>query len=72
MLSIHCYNSKMVDRDKEWEFHLRSLSSTSRDSNYATDPASDPSLLNSVDSSCALNMLSDFMHFAEFGIYLFM
>ncbi|KAK4398494.1 hypothetical protein Sango_1324900 [Sesamum angolense] len=38
----------MVDRDKEWEFHLRSLSSTGRDSNYATDPASDPSLLNSV------------------------
>ncbi|KAK6149310.1 hypothetical protein DH2020_016835 [Rehmannia glutinosa] len=38
----------MGDRDKEWEFHLRSLSSTARDSNYATDPASDPSLLNSV------------------------
>ncbi|CAI9787760.1 unnamed protein product [Fraxinus pennsylvanica] len=38
----------MGERDKEWEFHLRSLSSSSRDSNYATDPASDPSLLNSV------------------------
>ncbi|KAG8386153.1 hypothetical protein BUALT_Bualt03G0119500 [Buddleja alternifolia] len=38
----------MVDGDKEWEFHLRSLSSIARDSNYATDPASDPSLLNSV------------------------
>ncbi|KAI3456965.1 hypothetical protein Pfo_013628 [Paulownia fortunei] len=39
----------MGDRDKEWEFHIRSLSSTARDSNYATDPASDPSLLNSVN-----------------------
>ncbi|KAK2996499.1 hypothetical protein RJ639_025361 [Escallonia herrerae] len=35
----------MVDRDKEWEFYLRSLSSIARDSN---DPASDPSLLHSV------------------------
>ncbi|KAL2483672.1 hypothetical protein Fot_45116 [Forsythia ovata] len=38
----------MGERDKEWEFHLRSLSSSARDSNYAPDPASDPSLLNSV------------------------
>ncbi|KAL3851234.1 hypothetical protein ACJIZ3_013116 [Penstemon smallii] len=35
-------------KDKEWEFHLRSISSSARDSNFATDPASDPSLLNSV------------------------
>ncbi|KAL6499514.1 hypothetical protein OROGR_027424 [Orobanche gracilis] len=35
----------MADRDREWEFHLRSLSSAARD---AADPASDPSLLNSV------------------------
>ncbi|KAL3632781.1 hypothetical protein CASFOL_025765 [Castilleja foliolosa] len=38
----------MGDGDKEWEFHLRSLLTTARDSNYATDPASDPSLLKSV------------------------
>ncbi|XP_012827398.1 PREDICTED: AP-5 complex subunit zeta-1 [Erythranthe guttata] len=38
----------MADRDKKWDFHLRSLSSSARDSNYATDPASDPSILNSV------------------------
>ncbi|XP_073026443.1 uncharacterized protein [Primulina eburnea] len=38
----------MEKRDREWEFHLRSLSSSARDSNYATDPASDPSILNSI------------------------
>ncbi|KAA8523712.1 hypothetical protein F0562_010135 [Nyssa sinensis] len=38
----------MVDRDEAWDFHLRSLSSNTRDSNFANDPASDPSLLNSV------------------------
>lgn len=41
----------MGDRDREWEIHLRSLSSNARDSNYATDSASDPSLLNSVKFS---------------------
>lgn len=38
----------MVDRDKDWEFHLRSLSATARDSNFSADPASDPNLLPSV------------------------
>ncbi|KAL6999346.1 hypothetical protein U1Q18_000506 [Sarracenia purpurea var. burkii] len=38
----------MVDSDKAWDFHLRTLSSSARDSNFANDPASDPSLLNSV------------------------
>ncbi|KAK1584549.1 hypothetical protein Q3G72_033962 [Acer saccharum] len=38
----------MSDADKGWEFHLRSLSNSARDSNLATDPASDPSLLQSV------------------------
>lgn len=38
----------MEERDREWEFHLRSLSSSARDSNYAPDPASDPSILNSI------------------------
>ncbi|XP_047976553.1 AP-5 complex subunit zeta-1 isoform X2 [Salvia hispanica] len=37
----------MGDKDKEWESHLRSLSSAARDS---ADPAADPSLLNSVKS----------------------
>ncbi|CAL5341773.1 AP-5 complex subunit zeta-1 [Camellia sinensis] len=37
----------MVDRDKQWDFHLRTLSASARDSNFA-DPVSDPSLLNSV------------------------
>lgn len=40
----------MVDRDKDWEFHLRSLSATARDSNFSADPASDPNLLPSVCS----------------------
>ncbi|XP_077221187.1 AP-5 complex subunit zeta-1 isoform X1 [Tasmannia lanceolata] len=34
-----------IDRDSDWDFHFRSLSSNARDS---TDPASDPSLLRSV------------------------
>ncbi|KAK2639560.1 hypothetical protein Ddye_027355 [Dipteronia dyeriana] len=39
----------MSNGDKGWEFHLRSLSNSARDSNLATDPASDPSLLQSVN-----------------------
>ncbi|KAK9269608.1 hypothetical protein L1049_001385 [Liquidambar formosana] len=42
------------DRDRDWDFHLRSLSSSSRDSNFASDPASDPSLLYSVKKLCEL------------------
>lgn len=38
----------MVDRDREWDFYLRLLSSSARDSNLANDPASDPSLLQAV------------------------
>ncbi|KAG5546411.1 hypothetical protein RHGRI_018556 [Rhododendron griersonianum] len=38
----------MAERDKEWDLHFRTLSSMARDSNFASDPASDPSLLNSV------------------------
>ncbi|XP_057506786.1 uncharacterized protein LOC130789980 [Actinidia eriantha] len=38
----------MVDRGKDLDFHLRTLSSSARDSNFANDPASDPSLLSSV------------------------
>ncbi|KAH7544332.1 hypothetical protein JRO89_XS15G0150400 [Xanthoceras sorbifolium] len=35
-------------RKMSWDFHLRTLSNSARDSNLATDPASDPSLLQSV------------------------
>lgn len=40
----------MVDRERDvdWGFHLRTLSASARDSNFASDPASDPSLFNSV------------------------
>ncbi|KAK4753318.1 hypothetical protein SAY87_022116 [Trapa incisa] len=38
----------MADRDRDWDFHLRTLTVSARDSNFAADPASDPSLLNSV------------------------
>ncbi|KAI8554467.1 hypothetical protein RHMOL_Rhmol05G0101500 [Rhododendron molle] len=38
----------MVERNKEWDLHFRTLSSMARDSNFSSDPASDPSLLNSV------------------------
>ncbi|XP_057451598.1 uncharacterized protein LOC130743388 [Lotus japonicus] len=34
--------------DRGWDFHLRTLSISARDSNTANDPASDPSLLQSV------------------------
>ncbi|GAU46198.1 hypothetical protein TSUD_93850 [Trifolium subterraneum] len=38
----------MSERDAGWDFHLRTLSISARDSNIANDPASDPSLLQSV------------------------
>ncbi|XP_038898300.1 AP-5 complex subunit zeta-1 [Benincasa hispida] len=38
----------MVDRDRDWDFHLRTLSNSARDSNVANDPASDPNILQSV------------------------
>uniref|UniRef100_A0A9I9DGX2 AP-5 complex subunit zeta-1 n=1 Tax=Cucumis melo TaxID=3656 RepID=A0A9I9DGX2_CUCME len=38
----------MVDRDRDWDFHLRTLSNSARDSNVANDPASDPNILHSV------------------------
>ncbi|GMY31386.1 AP-5 complex subunit zeta-1 [Fagus crenata] len=36
------------DNNKDWDFYLRTLSYSARDSNSANDPASDPSLLQSV------------------------
>ncbi|GAB4846200.1 hypothetical protein Ancab_025196 [Ancistrocladus abbreviatus] len=39
----------MVDRDRNWDFHLRTLSASARDSNFTSDPASDPNLLHSVN-----------------------
>ncbi|XP_008244381.1 PREDICTED: AP-5 complex subunit zeta-1 [Prunus mume] len=38
----------MGDRDRDWDWHLRTLSSSARDSNVANDPAYDSSLLQSV------------------------
>ncbi|KGN66697.1 AP-5 complex subunit zeta-1 [Cucumis sativus] len=38
----------MVDRDRDWDFYLRTLSNSARDSNVANDPASDPNILQSV------------------------
>ncbi|XP_027346670.1 AP-5 complex subunit zeta-1 isoform X2 [Abrus precatorius] len=38
----------MSERDLGWDFHLRKLSISGRDTNTANDPASDPSLLLSV------------------------
>ncbi|CAI0436495.1 unnamed protein product, partial [Linum tenue] len=45
---------KMGDPDKKWDFYLRTLSSSARDSNLAGDPASDPALLNAVRKLCQL------------------
>ncbi|RZC50815.1 hypothetical protein C5167_019244 [Papaver somniferum] len=36
------------NRDKDWDYHLRSLSQNARDSTLANDPASDPSVLPTV------------------------
>ncbi|KAI3971945.1 hypothetical protein MKX01_030146 [Papaver californicum] len=36
------------NRDKDWDYHLRSLSQNARDSTLANDPASDPSVLHTV------------------------
>ncbi|KMS98486.1 hypothetical protein BVRB_4g091790 [Beta vulgaris subsp. vulgaris] len=41
----------MVDSDKNWDFYLRTLSASARDS---APPASDPSLLQSVKKLCEL------------------
>ncbi|XP_021755833.1 AP-5 complex subunit zeta-1-like isoform X1 [Chenopodium quinoa] len=41
----------MADRDRNWDFYLRTLSASARDS---TSPASDPSLLESVKKLCEL------------------
>ncbi|GKV14367.1 hypothetical protein SLEP1_g25261 [Rubroshorea leprosula] len=41
----------MSNGDGGWDFHLRTLSNSSRDAN---DPASDPSLLHSVRKLCEL------------------
>lgn len=41
----------MVDRDRNWDFYLRTLSASARDS---TPPSSDPSLLQSVTKLCEL------------------
>ncbi|XP_044472786.1 AP-5 complex subunit zeta-1 isoform X2 [Mangifera indica] len=38
----------MSDPDRNWDFYLRTLSNSARDSNLATDPAADPSLVNAV------------------------
>ncbi|CAL1384553.1 unnamed protein product [Linum trigynum] len=44
----------MGDPDKKWDFYLRTLSSSARDSNLAGDPASDPALFNAVRKLCQL------------------
>ncbi|BAU02200.1 hypothetical protein VIGAN_11167900 [Vigna angularis var. angularis] len=44
----------MSEKDLGWDFHLRKLSVSGRDSNTANDPASDPSLLPSVKKLHAL------------------
>jgi len=47
----------MSERDTGWDFHLRTLSISARDSNTANDPASDPSLLHSVQFSLSLSLM---------------
>lgn len=40
--------AKSIDREGDWDFHLRSLSANARDSTAASDPASDPYILQSI------------------------
>jgi hypothetical protein len=58
----HNFLLRMSERDAGWDFHLRTLSISARDSNIANDPASDPSLLQSVQFS--------HFHLNIFSIYL--
>lgn len=44
----------MAEGDRDWEIHLRTLSSSARESNFSNDPASDQSLLLSVRKLTAL------------------
>ncbi|KAB5534793.1 hypothetical protein DKX38_017879 [Salix brachista] len=44
--------------DRNWDSHLRKLSNSTRDSNLANDPASDPSLLHSVNPSLSVLTLT--------------
>lgn len=44
----------MAEGDRDWEIHLRTLSSSARESNFSNDPASDQSLLHSVRKLTAL------------------
>ncbi|KAH1121078.1 hypothetical protein J1N35_004238 [Gossypium stocksii] len=42
----------MSDRERDWDFYLRTVSNSARDSSFANDPASDPSLLHAVKKLC--------------------
>ncbi|KAK9089656.1 hypothetical protein Scep_028738 [Stephania cephalantha] len=51
---IHSFIRSM-DRERDWEFYLRSLSLSARESSSSNDPtASDPSLLQSVRKLCEI------------------
>lgn len=42
----------MSDQERDWDFYLRTVSNSARDSSFANDPASDPSLLHAVKKLC--------------------
>lgn len=46
--------AKSAGKEGDWDFHLRSLSANARDSSSASDPASDPYLLQSVRKICEI------------------
>ncbi|PRQ37150.1 hypothetical protein RchiOBHm_Chr4g0399371 [Rosa chinensis] len=47
----------MADRDnREWDFYLRTLSNSARDSNAANNLAFDPTLLQSVSPLSSLSL----------------
>jgi len=59
------------DGDRNWDFHLRTLSNGTRDSNLANNPASDPSLLHSVTPSLTPSLpLSPCLHLHVYNTFI--
>ncbi|KAL5978358.1 hypothetical protein ACLOJK_029475 [Asimina triloba] len=55
--------AKTNDGDRDWDFHLRTISAIARDSSSASDPASNPSLLPSVRNSQNISFSSPHSRF---------
>ncbi|XP_054810956.1 uncharacterized protein LOC129312398 isoform X3 [Prosopis cineraria] len=61
----------MTGPDRNWDFHLRTLSNSARDSNTANDPASDPALLQSALLQFYLDFGEVVLHDADTSLRIF-